>query len=33
MTLHRRGYALRSGESPEDLDMGGGSVLSMRAGR
>ena len=30
MTLHRRGYALRAGESLEDLDMGGGSVLSMR---
>lgn len=30
MTLHGHGYALRAGESLEDLDMGGGSVLSMR---
>ena len=30
MTLQGRGYALRAGESLEDLDMGGGSVLSMR---
>lgn len=30
MTLHDRGYALRPGESLEDLDMGGGSILSMR---
>jgi quercetin dioxygenase-like cupin family protein len=30
MTLHRHGYALQPGESLEDLDMGGGSVLSLR---
>ena len=30
MTLHRQGYALRAGESLEDLDFGGGSILSMR---
>jgi len=30
MALHRHGYALRAGESLEDLDFGGGSILSMR---
>ena len=30
MTWHGRGYALEPGASLEDLDMGGGSVLSMR---
>lgn len=30
MTLHQRGYALGPGASLEDLDMGGGSVLSLR---
>lgn len=30
MTLHRQGYALRAGESLEDLDFGDGSILSMR---
>jgi hypothetical protein len=30
MTWHGRGYASEPGASLEDLDMGGGSVLSMR---
>ncbi len=30
MTFQGHGYALRAGESLEDLDMGDGSVLSMR---
>lgn len=30
MTLHHHGYALLPGESLEDLDVGGGSVLSLR---
>ena len=30
MTLHGGGYALRSGESLDELDLGGGSVLSLR---
>ena len=30
MTWHARGYALDPGASLEDVDMGGGSVLSMR---
>jgi quercetin dioxygenase-like cupin family protein len=30
VTWHARGYALEPGASLEDLDMGGGSVLSMR---
>jgi quercetin dioxygenase-like cupin family protein len=30
VTWHQHGYALDSGISLEDLDMGGGSVLSMR---
>lgn len=30
MTLHDRGYALDPGEALEALDMGGGSVLSLR---
>lgn len=30
MTWHRTGYALAPGASLEDLDMGGGSILSVR---
>ena len=30
MSWHQRGYALAPGASLEDLDMGGGSVLSIR---
>jgi quercetin dioxygenase-like cupin family protein len=30
MTLHHHGYALGPGESLEELDMGGGSVLALR---
>ena len=30
MMLHRHGYALPAGESLEDLDFGGGRILSMR---
>ena len=32
MTFHSRGYVLEPGASLEDLDMGGGSVLSSTPG-
>lgn len=30
MTFHEHGYALGTGQALEDLDMGGGSVLSLK---